>query len=255
MITIISPAKLLDFSKTESDLQHTNVQFSAEAVQINAQLKKRSVIELMHLHGISFDLAAENERRNQDWACTFLADRGKQSLLAFDGAVYRGIDASSFGHEDFEFAQRHLRILSGLYGVLRPLDLIEPYRLEMGTSINILGKKSLYDFWEEKITTEINRLMELNDGVLINLASEEYFKVIDRKKIKGRIITPQFKEKRNDTYKTIVIYAKQARGMMCRFMIKNKLQIAEELMAFDYEGYYFNNDLSKGDNWIFTRDK
>lgn len=255
MIAIISPAKLLDFETPASTSNFSQAQFLKQSELINQRLKQLKASDLMSLQGISSELAMANESRNLMWKTPFTTTNAKQSLLAFNGAVFGGMNAKSFDDQELEFAQNHLRILSGLYGVLRPLDLIQPYRLEMGTKLSVSGKKDLYEFWKESITLHINELLGQNDGVLINLASNEYFKAIDKKKLKGRIIVPEFKNSKNGTYKTIVIYAKQARGMMCRFMIKNKIQIPEELQAFDYDGYYFNNDLSKGDNWVFTRDK
>ncbi len=255
MIAIISPAKLLDFNTPSPTSHYSQAQFLTEAELINKQMKQMKADQLMALQGISPELAVENETRNLLWQLPFTPANAKPAVLAFNGAVYGGIGAETFTDEDFLFAQEHLRILSGLYGVLRPLDLIQAYRLEMGTKLSVLNKKDLYAFWKEKITKDVNILLNQNDGVLINLASSEYFKVIDKKKLKGRIITPQFKNNKNGTYKTIVIYAKQARGMMCRFLIKNRLHNPEELQAFDYGDYYFNNELSKGDDWFFTRDK
>ncbi|MFV0365075.1 MAG: peroxide stress protein YaaA [Mangrovibacterium sp.] len=255
MLAIISPAKLLNFGTPAPTTQYSEAQFLKEATQVNAQMKRLKAKDLEQLQGISAELAMENESRNLLWQQPFTLDNAKQALWAFNGAVYGGIHAETFQREEQAFAQAHLRILSGLYGVLRPLDLIQPYRLEMGTKLGVSGKKDLYAFWKEAITAEINQLLVQNDGVLINLASNEYFKVIDKKKLKGRIITPQFKNNKNGAYKTIVIYAKQARGMMCRFFIENRLQNPEDLQAFDTEGYYFNNELSRGDDWLFTRDK
>jgi len=172
----------------------------------------------------------------------------------FNGDVYQGLKAETFSPEEFEFAQNHLRILSGAYGLLKPLDLILPYRLEMGTEIAVARKKNLYEFWKTKITAKLNQqLAETDLKVLINLASNEYFSAIDTKKLKTRIITPSFKEHKNGQYQMVSFFAKKARGLMSRFIITNGITDPEEIKAFDCEGYYFNNDLSKGDSWIFTR--
>lgn len=255
MIAIISPAKLLNFDSKAPTEAYSEAQFLPQAELVNAEMKQLRAKDLMALQGISPELAAENESRNLLWKRPFSLENAKQALWAFHGAVYQGLAANDFKEADQQFAQKHLRILSGLYGLLRPLDLIQPYRLEMGTKLSVSGKKDLYAYWKEEVNKEINHLLAQNDGVLINLASNEYFKLIDKKKLKGRIITPQFKNNKNGEYKTIVIYAKQARGMMCRFLIKNRLQKPDDLQGFDYDGYYFNNELSQGDDWVFTRDK
>lgn len=255
MIVIISPAKLLDFKTPAITNIYTIPDFIDKSAEINKELKLLKAKDLVYLQNISFNIASENVDRNIIWHPNFDESNAKQAILAFNGAVYGGINANDFSAEDFEFAQNHLRILSGLYGILRPLDLIQPYRLEMGTKLSVGNKKDLYYFWKNIITEQLNQLLDNNNGILINLASKEYFKAIDVKKLNGRIITPEFKNNKNGTYKTIVMYAKQARGMMCRFIIENKLNNFEDLQAFDIDGYYFNNQLSEGDNWIFTRDK
>ncbi len=255
MIAIISPAKLLDFKNPAVTDKYTQAQFLDKSEKVNNELKRLRAKDLIDLQHTSIEIAEENESRNLLWQANVTPESAKQAILAFNGAVYGGINANNFTNDDFDFAQDHLRMLSGLYGVLRPLDLMMPYRLEMGTKLSIGKKKDLYEFWRETVTANLNELLERNNGILINLASKEYFKVIDRKKLKGRIITPEFKNNKNGKYKAIVIYVKQARGLMCRFMIKNRLSNPDDLQAFDLDGYYFNNNLSKGDSWIFTRDK
>jgi cytoplasmic iron level regulating protein YaaA (DUF328/UPF0246 family) len=164
------------------------------------------------------------------------------------------MQAASFSKEQTDFAQEHIRILSGLYGLLKPLDLIQAYRLEMGTKLAVDDSKDLYQFWQTTVTEELNKQVKATGGGLINLASAEYFKAIDLKKFEGTIITPEFKDNKDGKYKIISFYAKKARGLMCRFIVENKITDPENLKAFDLDGYYYNNDLSKGNNWVFTRD-
>jgi len=254
MIAIISPAKSLDFETKPATEKYSDVDFLPESVKINAKLKKMKASDLIKLMGISAKLATLNVDRNLMWEPPFTPENAKQAILAFNGDVYEGINAQTFNGEQFDFAQDHIRILSGLYGLLKPLDLIQPYRLEMGTKLPIEKSKDLYQFWQNKITKQVNELVDQNSGVLLNLASAEYFKAIDQSKFKGKIISPEFKDNKNGTYKIISFYAKKARGMMCRFMVENNITKPEEMKAFDMEGYYFNNELSKGDKWVFTRD-
>ena len=254
MIAIISPAKSLDFETKPATDKYTEVDFLPESIKINAKLKKMKASDLIKLMGISAKLANLNVDRNLMWEPPFTAENAKQAILAFNGDVYDGINAQTFSNEQFDFAQDHIRILSGLYGLLKPLDLIQPYRLEMGIKLPVEKNKNLYQFWQTKITKQVNELVAQNSGMLVNLASAEYFKAIDQKKFKGTIITPEFKDNKNGTYKIISFYAKKARGMMCRFMIENNITKPEDLKAFDMEGYYYNNELSKEDKWVFTRD-
>jgi cytoplasmic iron level regulating protein YaaA (DUF328/UPF0246 family) len=199
-------------------------------------------------------LAELNAHRYQLWQPPFTLDNSWQALLMFNGDVYQEMKAPTFSPEQFEYAQQNLRILSGVYGLLKPLDLIQPYRLEMGIPISIGNKKDLYDFWKSKITSKLKEELSNNgQQTLINLASNEYFSAIDTKKLKIRIITPSFKENRNGQYQMISIFAKKARGLMCRFIIENQITDPEEIKAFDLGGYFFNNDLSKENNWVFTR--
>jgi len=186
----------------------------------------------------------------------FTPRNAKQALLTFKGDVYAGMNVESFSDEDLLFTQDHLRILSGLYGLLRPLDLMQPYRLEMGTRLENKRGKNLYEFWGSQITELLNKqLSEINSDTLINLASNEYYKSVKAKEIQGNIITPVFKEKKDDGYKVIGIYAKKARGMMSAFILKNQLQNAEEIKNFNAAGYQYNKTLSDNNNWVFSRDR
>jgi cytoplasmic iron level regulating protein YaaA (DUF328/UPF0246 family) len=205
------------------------------------------------LMSISPKLGELNANRFQTWQLPFTPGNAKQALLAFKGDVYTGLDADTFSESDFAFSQKHLRILSGLYGVLKPLDLIQPYRLEMGTKLGNARGPNLYHFWDNKLTESLDKELESDDNVLINLASNEYFKSVKVKSLKARMITPVFKDMKNGQYKMISFYAKKARGLMSAYIIKNKLEEVESLKGFDSEGYCFNPDMSKGDEWVFTR--
>ena len=254
MLVVISPAKSLDFDSKPVTKEYSQASFLKESRQINTALKKLLPKDLSTLMSISDKLGELNFERNQQWKTPFTPDNAKQAILAFSGDVYQGLDAASFSEREFEVAQRKIRILSGLYGVLKPLDLIQAYRLEMGTKFRIEGSKNLYGFWQDQITKAINNDLSDLGGPLINLASNEYFKAIDKKKIKSEIITPAFKDLKNGQYKMISFYAKRARGLMSRFIVQNNIEKDEDLRAFDLDGYYYNNELSKDKNWVFTRD-
>jgi hypothetical protein len=204
---------------------------------------------------ISPKLAQLNQDRFLLWQPEFTPETARQALFAFRGDVYDGMDADTFSTDDTLAAQQHLRILSGLYGVLRPLDLMHPYRLEMGTDIKIGRNSNLYEFWQKKITARIRKdLDESDSNLLINLASVEYFKAIDAKKLKVEIVTPEFRDLKNGEYKMVSFWAKRARGMMTRFILQNKINSTEQLQGFDSEGYYFNHHLSKPMRPVFTRE-
>lgn len=254
MLVLLSPAKSLDFDSNPITEHYSQAAFLKEAGLINKSLKKLSPKDLSSLMGISAKLGELNFERNQMWKTPFKPENAKQAVLAFAGDVYQGMDAGTFSEADFDVAQQTIRILSGLYGVLRPLDLIQAYRLEMGTKWGVDGYDNLYGFWQEKVTKAINDDLKKTGGPLINLASNEYFKVVDSKKIKAEIISPAFKDLKDGQYKMISFYAKKARGLMSRFIVQNKLSDPEDLKAFDLDDYYFNNELSKGKNWVFTRD-
>lgn len=254
MLIVISPAKSL-YERTPIQFEeYTNACFLPEAEKIVSVLKKKKPDQLVKLMGISTKLADLNFQRFQQWSLPFSPENSWQSILMFNGDVYQGLKAETFTNDEFAIAQQKLRILSGVYGYLKPLDLIQPYRLEMGTNIGIARKKNLYDFWQTKITSKLNQeFAENGQKVLVNLASNEYFSAVDTKKLKARIITPMFKEHRDGKYQMISFFAKRARGLMSRFIIQNQITDPEEMKAFDLEGYYFNNQLSKDNHWIFTR--
>lgn len=253
MLVVISPAKKLDISGEKPE-DFTLPVFVNESQKLIHLLKKQSPKKLEKLMGISTQLAELNFQRYNEWMPEHTLKDSKQALLSFTGEVYNGIQASNFSKEDFKEAQKRLRMLSGLYGVLKPMDLMHAYRLEMSTSLKIGTKKNLYEFWGDKITIELNNAMEeLKTSTLINLASNEYFKAINKKKLKAEIITPVFKDFNNGTYKTVMVYAKKARGMMASFIIKNKLKNKEELLGFDADGYCFNASASNENELVFYR--
>ncbi len=254
MIIVISPAKsLYDHCPIHFE-KHTEIDFLPESEKIISVMKKKKPGQLAKLMSISPKLAELNFQRFQAWSPVFTPENSWQSALMFNGDVYQGLKAETFTESEFEIAQQKLRILSGAYGLLKPLDLIQPYRLEMGTNVSVARKKNLYDFWETKITAKLNDELSLNDQkILINLASNEYFSAIDTKKLKARIITPSFKENKNGKYQMVSFFAKRARGLMSRFIIQNNIYDPEEIKAFDWEGYYFNNQLSGENDWVFTR--
>ena len=213
-----------------------------------------SVADIAQLMKISDKLAKLNYQRFQEFLIPFTAKNSKPALFVFDGDVYGEMDVKNYTKQELDFAQRHLRILSGLYGALRPLDLMQAYRLEMGTVLKNACGKNLYEFWQEKITDYLNgELAKSEDKTLLNLASEEYFSAVDTKKIKGRIINIIFKEQKDNNYKIIGIFAKKARGLMANFIIKNKIEVAEELKQFKVGGYKFHSKFSDENNWCFCR--
>lgn len=251
MLTILSPAKTLNFEKQVLVFEYSIPSFIEDSERLVLELKKYSVKKLSVLMKINSKLAQLNYERFQSWQPPFSASNAKQAILTFKGDVYHGLEADSFSQEDFEFAQQNLVMLSGLYGVLKSLDLIQPYRLEMGTKLKTRKWKNLYEFWGDKITLAINEMIA--DDVLINLASNEYFKVIKKDLLKGKIITPTFKEYRDGDYKFVHIFGKKARGLMARFIIQNKITDPDQIKLFDLEGYYYNDRLSNEFDWVFTR--
>ena len=253
MIIVISPSKTLDFSTTPYPT-HTQPRLLEKSQLLIDTAKKLSSEELSELMKISEKLGQLNWQRFQDFQQPFKLDNAKQALLAFKGDVYAGIDSDNYTDADFTFAQEHLRILSGLYGALRPLDLIQPYRLEMGTRLKNKCGKNLYEFWDAQVTELLNQDFS-NDAMplLINLASNEYFKVIKSNVLQAKIITPSFKENKAGIYKTIGIHAKRARGLMTDFIIKNRLTEVEPLKGFSEEHYVFNASLSSSSEWVFCR--
>ena len=254
MIIVISPAKSLYEHCPIPFEKYTEIDFLPEAEKIVSVMKKKKPAQLAKLMDISPKLAELNFQRFQAWSLPFTPENSWQAILMFNGDVYQGLKAETFTAAEFEIAQQKLRILSGVYGLLRPLDLIQQYRLEMGTNVSVARKKNLYDFWKIRITTKLNQELEQNDHrILINLASNEYFSAINTKKLKARIITPSFKENKDGKYQMISFFAKRARGLMSRFIIQNNISDPEEMKAFDWEGYYFNNQLSGENDWVFTR--
>jgi len=255
MQIIISPAKSLDFESPISIENKSNIRFTEEPQLIVEELQKRNISDIGYLMKISDKLAELNYNRYQEWEYPFKPENIRQALFAFKGDVYQGLDAFSLSEEDVTTAQSQLRILSGLYGLLRPLDTIMPYRLEMGTKLSFKKYKNLYNVWGSKITDMLNEDIQTeNHKALINLASNEYFKAVKKSDIKVPIITPTFKDLKNGEYKIISFYAKKARGLMTRFIIQNKLTNVDDLKAFDFNGYYYNNNLSTEDAPVFTRD-
>lgn len=255
MLMIISPAKTLDYESPLATQNHTQPDFLDDACELIDQLKELEPHQVSNLMSISDKLGQLNAERFRNWHTPFTLDNARQAVLAFKGDVYTGLDAESFSEEDFEFAQKHLRILSGLYGLLRPLDLMQPYRLEMGTRFENHRGKDLYAFWGSRLTEALNGLLADHDQVLVNLASNEYFKSVQKKHLDARLITPQFKDWKNGQYKMISFYAKKARGLMCRYAIQNRITDAEDLKGFDLEGYYFSSEHSDNNNWVFLRDE
>jgi hypothetical protein len=252
MKIVISPAKSLDFETQLPTNKHTQGVFLEEAAKINTVLKKKSPKKLSELMSISTNLGELNWQRNQNWQLPFTLKNARQAIYAFKGDVYIGLDAYSLSLSKLDELQNKLRILSGQYGLLKPLDLIQPYRLEMGTKLTIGVKKDLYQFWDKKITNQLNQELVENE-LFINLASNEYFKVIKPTLLKAKIITPVFKDYKNGKLKIISFFAKKARGLMVRYIIDNSIENIEDLKGFDYEGYAFDSNLSSENELVFTR--
>lgn len=253
MLTVISPAKKLDYSSTVETQAHTQPELLSHAKELLKGLKTLSPQDVCALMGLSDKLGALNYERFQEWRTPFDQKNARQAVLAFKGDVYQGLDAQSMSAGELAWAQDNLRILSGLYGLLRPLDLMQPYRLEMGTKYSNARGNDLYKFWGNIITDEINKVLVGKTPVLLNLASNEYFKSVQTKDIKGQIISPQFMDKKDDKYKIISFYAKKARGLMSAYIIKNKITDVEKIKGFDSDGYSYNAAMSEGDKWVFTR--
>ncbi len=253
MLIVISPAKNLG-KPTLNNKINSEIEFPKESSELMKVLKNFKPEELSKLMKISPKLSELNYERNLKWNYPFISTEKGLALHMFQGEVFRGIDIDSFTEEDFSFAQEHLRILSGLYGLIKPADIILPYRLEMGTKLENNKGKNLYEFWGNKITEKLNEhIKKQGDDILINLASNEYFKAIKPRFLKAEIITPIFKEEKNGEYKTIAIYAKKARGMMTRFIIKNRLNNPEDIKIFNEENYSYNEELSSKNKLIFVR--
>ncbi len=252
MKIVISPAKSLDFEAKIPTTRYTEGQFLPQAERLNKLLKKKSARGLSKLMSISDALGQLNYERNQEWELPFTKANSRQALYAFSGSVYQGIDAYTLPEEALDYTQDSLRIISGLYGILKPLDLMQPYRLEMGTRMAVGVNKNLYDFWKKKITTALNNELEAGE-LFVNLASNEYFKAIDSKTLKANVITPVFKDFKNGEYKTIMTYAKLARGYMTRHLINVQAQTLDDVKSFTMEGYGFSQELSTESELVFTR--
>jgi hypothetical protein len=252
MKIVISPAKSLNFEKELPTETFSQASFLKEARQVHQVLKQKSPKELSELMAISDKLADLNWQRNQEWKTPFTAKNARPAVYAFDGDVYTGLDAYSIPTSKLETLQNKLRILSGLYGVLKPLDLIQPYRLEMGTKLPVGESKNLYEFWKETVTKALNKELK-KDELFINLASNEYFSAVDVKALKVPVITPDFKDYKDGKLKMISFFAKKARGMMVRYIIDTNAQTIDDLKGFNYDGYQFDANLSKGNHLVFTR--
>ena len=249
MLLLLSPAKTLDFSPSEFST-HTQANFLEESQRLIDLLRPMTTAGIQELMKVSEKIAQLNVDRYQSFELPFDQDNAKQAILAFKGDVYQGLAAEEFDAADLEFAQEHIGILSGLYGFLKPLDLMQPYRLEMGTKLQNEQGKNLYEFWGTKITDYINSLAPSS---IVNLASKEYFKAVDTKTLNNVVWNIDFKENKNGKYKIIAFYAKQARGMMAHYAVKNRLTAPEQLKGFDMDDYRYNEELSEGQNLVFTR--
>ncbi|GAB2696606.1 peroxide stress protein YaaA [Aliiglaciecola aliphaticivorans] len=256
MLVVVSPAKNLDYETPPTPQLFSEPEYLPDSDLLIKECVKLSPAELSSLMHISDKLAGLNAARFSSWSLPFTPDNAKQAILAFNGDVYSGIQAEQFSQQDLEYAQQHMRILSGLYGLLKPLDLMQPYRLEMGTKLANLRGKNLYEFWGDKITLGINdSLQQQGDNVLVNLASNEYFKSVKMKNLKAEVITPVFKDKKNGEYKVISFYAKKARGLMARYIIEKRLSDPEQIKQFDAAGYQYSASQSNDKQWVFTREE
>lgn len=252
MKIIISPTKSLDFDTKAQTEVFSQPRFLEYSKKLNKKLKTYSKSQLSELMKISDNLGALNYERNQRWNPEFTVDNAKQAVYSFTGEVFRSIDVNSLTDEGVSMLNKKVRILSGLYGILRPLDLIQPYRLEMGTKIKVDNTDNLYKFWGDLLAESLNNEMKKGD-LLLNLASLEYFKAVPKKALKVPMITPIFKDFKNGDYKVIMTYAKKARGLMVRYIIDNNIETLEELKGFNVEGYAFSEPMSTNDELIFTR--
>lgn len=254
MLMVISPAKTLDFETAPATQRFTQPQYLDHSQELIEQLRTLSPAQISELMHVSDKIGGLNAARFGSWTPAFTQENAKQALLAFKGDVYTGLNAETFSDADFSYAQDHLRMLSGLYGLLRPLDLMMPYRLEMGTKLPNARGKDLYAFWGTRISEWLNQaLAEQGDDVLLNLASNEYFSAVKRTALKARIINTEFKDLKNGQYKIISFYAKKARGMMSRFVIEERINDPEALQAFDAQGYRYNREQSTPDKLVFLR--
>lgn len=254
MLFVLSPAKNLNEKDPSPTQRHTQPALLGEAEKLMAELRLLAPQQLAELMHVSDKIALLNAERNSAWHTPFTPENAKQAVYMFNGDVYEGLNATSLNQTAVDYLQNHVRLLSGLYGVLRPLDLMQPYRLEMGTPFANSRGKNLYEFWGGKITGNLNQILdEKGSDTLINLASQEYFKAVDTKNLKANIITPVFKDEKNGQYKIISFYAKRARGLMVRYAAEHAVTEPEQLKNFDYEGYAFNAAASSEKEWVFLR--
>ncbi len=252
MKILLSPAKSLDFKSELPTSKSTSICFEKEAQYLNSILKSKNPKELSDLMSISSKIANLNYERNHSWSLPFTKSNARQAVYAFIGDVYKGLDAYSVDDSRIDFMQNTVRIISGLYGLIKPLDLIQPYRLEMGTKLAFDSNKNLYEYWRKNITEQLTSELDDKEPIL-NLASNEYFKVIDTKVIKTNVYSANFKQLKSGEFKTIAIFSKKARGMMTRFIIDNNITDMTDIKSFDYDGYMFHKDLSTEKELIFTR--
>jgi uncharacterized protein len=254
MLIVLSPAKTLDYDTPAPTDNYTLPDFTKHSAELIATLRQLSPAAIGSLMSISDALADLNADRFASWSSRFTRKNSKQAIFAFNGDVYEGLDAATLSAKQLDFAQAHVRILSGLYGVLRPFDLMQPYRLEMGTRLENPRGKDLYAFWGEHVTHELNALLKVQKTpALVNLASEEYFRVVKPKVLAAKVITPIFEDWKNGKYKIISFYAKRARGLMARYAAAKGIANPERLKSFDVEGYAFEPEVSTDSKWIFRR--
>ncbi|MBW7866924.1 MAG: peroxide stress protein YaaA [Brumimicrobium sp.] len=254
MKILLSPAKMLDFSKEIKVPEYTQIHFLKETESLVKKIKSLPKSELKKLFGISENLVDLNYQRYQQWKTPLhYGEESKPALTVFDGEVYKGLDVKTFSSDDFKRAQESVRILSGLYGILKPLDLMYPYRLEMGTKWKISAEhKNLYSYWSDILTTYLKKDLQ-KDEVIVNLASSEYFKVLNTKQIDNPIITPVFKEYKNGEFKVVMMYAKHARGAMTRYIIQHKINKVQDLKGYNMDQYSFDEKASTENEWVFIR--
>jgi cytoplasmic iron level regulating protein YaaA (DUF328/UPF0246 family) len=254
MLIVVSPAKNLDFESALTTDVYSQPELLEQSKLLIKRCKTLTPADISSLMGISDKLAGLNAARFGEWTTPFTPQNARPAVLAFNGDVYTGLDAKTFNQDNFAFAQQHMRILSGLYGLLRPLDLMQAYRLEMGKKLDNDRGTNLYQFWGDIITNHLNEAIAAQgDNILINLASNEYFKSVKKKSLDAEVITPAFKDWKNGQYKMISFFAKKARGLMARYIIENEITELEKLKSFDLAGYQFSEEFSQGNDWVFTR--
>ena len=256
MIIILNSSKTLDFQSPPHISKYSVPEFCDDSKVLVDALRKLTLAGFAELMGVSEKLAVLNVDRYKNWQVPHSTPAARQALLAFKGDIYAAIGVENYTTKEFNFAQKHLRILSGLYGILRPLDLIQPYRLEMATKLSTQRGKGMYEFWGNRINQALNAaLKQEKSGTLINLASLEYFKAVKARLLKAKVVTPVFKEYRDSSYRVVAIYAKKARGLMCDYTIRNHLTRVDDLKSFDLDGYRYSAKLSSEAEWVFTRGK